>query len=245
MGNLNFYISVTRTRFVTHCFGARNVPSVTLANSSPSRRHGTTGRQLISKRLHFLFIISVCGRNISVPRIGAILFLHPARSLAIFLRRLKHNLHLTRGGSYLAILSFVKRTGGGCGFRRGFTTLLSGAAHDIDQRLGRNFISTPGNYCVRLRGVTTGCILSGVDTSCSHASKLITQTTTFARSANLPLALKGFLSCCRLSPHTVCDGGIYFDELYIHTKTTSSFTRPLRRAVAGTLTHFTIISSHE
>lgn len=108
---LNFYDSEVRTRRVTGRFYEENVGTITICDGTSKRfsgREGTTVRRLGGRRVGIVFSMSVFGRNISVTSLSVIVFLEPARSPAIFLRRLNHNLHVDGNGRCIGMLSFVK-----------------------------------------------------------------------------------------------------------------------------------------
>lgn len=226
LGYLIFYSHVSRTRTITRQLYTLKHGTLYLSNTSASRRHRHTIDHLRQSRsnnstLRFVIAISVFGRNISVPAIGRIVLTHPASSTVIFIRRLKHNLHVSRRGRFIAIVSFINGCGSGCGVPITLCKSHSLRHRGLHQLITSNNGAVIKPAIVRFSRVSHRHILEDIGgTGLGSITSLNHTCHGLHVEVNRVPALTGFTRLTRISPELIFrgDGFNYCRSLLRHCR---------------------------
>ena len=78
-------------------FTKAGIPSAYLHANSPHEERFSIQNRLISREIHFIFVVDLYNEGVDIPEVNTILFLRPTESLTIFLQQLGRGLRISEG----------------------------------------------------------------------------------------------------------------------------------------------------
>jgi superfamily II DNA or RNA helicase len=227
---LGFCVSVDHAAYMAESFTKAGIPSAYLHANSPHEERFSIQNRLISREIHFIFVVDLYNEGIDIPEVNTILFLRPTESLTIFLQQLGRGLRISGGKECLTVLDFVGRHHANYRFGDKITALLSTSDRPLLMQVADNTFDLPKGCHIHLEKVAQERILENIRSSITTRTSLINNIRTFEERTGKPLTFKNFIEYHSLTPREVYQKDTFYAlacqaGVYQHTGSDSPFTR--------------------
>lgn len=216
---LGFCVSVDHAKFMAASFTHAGIPSAYLHANTPHEERFSIQKRLISREIHFIFVVDLYNEGVDIPEVNTALFLRPTESLTIFLQQLGRGLRISEGKECLTVLDFVGRHHANYRFGDKITALLSTSDRPLLMQVADNTFDLPKGCHIHLEKVAQERIFENIRSSITTRTSLINSIRTFEERAGKPLTFKNFIEYHSLTPREVyqkdtfyalaCRAGVY------------------------------------
>lgn len=190
---IGFCVSIEHAEFMSRYFNEHGISSMFLTGKSPDEERRNAKDELVSGRVHFIFVVDIYNEGVDIPEINTVLFLRPTESLTIFLQQLGRGLRLAEGKECLTVLDFIGQANKKYNFEDKFAALLSNATKSVTHEIKRGFVSLPKGCYIQLEKKAAKYILDNIRASYGNTAGLVTHIATFEEDTGKKLTLSNFL----------------------------------------------------
>jgi superfamily II DNA or RNA helicase len=196
---LGFCVSVRHAEFMADAFKKAGFPSVALSAASPRDLRQTVQRQLITRKINFMFLVDLYNEGVDIPEIDTILLLRPTESLTVFLQQLGRGLRLHEDKDCLTVLDFIGQAHQNFNFEVRFRSLLGQTSRRVEDEIQDDFPHLPAGCSIALERVATRYILDNIREATTHNRRRLTQRIrNFTSETGLELTMPNFLEYLKL-----------------------------------------------
>jgi superfamily II DNA or RNA helicase len=200
---LGFCVSIEHAKYMANAFTQFGIPSTHLSSDSSPDERNSVQRKLLTKEIHFIFVVDLYNEGVDIPEVNTILFLRPTESLTVFIQQLGRGLRLAEGKECLTVLDFVGRQHANYQFDAKYRALVTDVTVPLAQQIEKNTFSLPRGCFIGLEKVAQETILSHIEKSLSKRKGLIQKISRFTQEAEKPLTVENFLTYYHLSPQDI------------------------------------------
>ncbi len=190
---IGFCVGVKHAKFMAEMFNKNGIPSISLNAVSPKEVRRKAINKLVSKEIHFIFVVDLYNEGVDIPQVNTILFLRPTESLTIFIQQLGRGLRISKGKDCLTVLDFVGRQNERYNFDRKFRALLGRTRHGIKKEIENQFPHVPKGCYIKLEKQAQQYILENIQSSINSVKNLTRKIRNFENQSDLELTLQNFV----------------------------------------------------
>ena len=196
---LGFCVGVRHAEYMADVFNKASIPAVALSANSPRELRESIQRQLVARKVNFIFVVDLYNEGVDIPEIDTILLLRPTESLTVFLQQLGRGLRLHEDKECLTVLDFIGQAHQNFNFELRFRALLGQTARRIEDEIEDNFPHLPAGCAIALERYATKYVLDNIREATTHnRRRLVQRIRSFTAETGLELSLPAFLGYHRL-----------------------------------------------
>lgn len=159
---IGFCVSKRHAEYMSDHFNASGIPSDFLTAESPESVRNTVKQRLISKQIHFIFVVDLYNEGVDIPEVNTVLFLRPTESLTVFLQQLGRGLRLSPGKEALTVIDFVGQQRAEYNFEARFRALMKKTKRSVSQEIQDGFVHVPRGCAIHLEKVAQKTVLDHI-----------------------------------------------------------------------------------
>lgn len=206
---LGFCVSVDHAEFMAESFTEAGIPSECLHTKVSREDRFSVQKRLISRQIHFIFVVDLYNEGIDIPEVNTILFLRPTESLTVFLQQLGRGLRLSEGKECLTVLDFVGRHNKKYQFGDKFAALLSSGVRSLYEQVSTDSYDLPKGCHIHLEKVAQQNVLENIKANLTNRSLLLEKIRSFEEETGKILNFKDFLYHSSLRPVDIYSRGTF------------------------------------
>jgi len=150
-------------------------------------------RNLLEKKINYLFVVDIFNEGIDMPDIDTVLFLRPTESLTVFLQQLGRGLRLAEGKDSLTVMDFVGNSRPEYDFEKKFRALVGKTNTSIQKEIEHDLPHLPLGCSIVLEKKVKEFILDNIRKATSlNKNQLLNKIRNYKHQTSLPLTLKNF-----------------------------------------------------
>ncbi|WOF16789.1 NgoFVII family restriction endonuclease [Methanoplanus sp. FWC-SCC4] len=204
---LGFCVSIEHAKYMADSFNSLGIMSACLHSKSPKDERNSVQKKLVSKEIHFIFVVDLYNEGVDIPEINTVLFLRPTESLTVFLQQLGRGLRLCDGKECLTVLDFVGRQNINFRFDTRLLALTSSNRTSIKKQIKDDVYSLPKGCYIHLEKVAREKVLENIKASWNNKKRFVEIAKSFELDTGKKISLAGFVD----------HYGISLDEIYSKT----------------------------
>ncbi|MEO7046447.1 MAG: DEAD/DEAH box helicase family protein [Ferruginibacter sp.] len=131
---LGFCATIEHAKFMAQKFSLAGLRAESLTSDNTKDRD-VIRRNLIDKKINYLFVIDIFNEGIDIPEIDTVMFLRPTESLTIFLQQLGRGLRLADNKDCLTVLDFVGNARPEYNFENKFRALIGKTTTPVQKEI--------------------------------------------------------------------------------------------------------------
>ncbi|MHA1747256.1 MAG: DUF3427 domain-containing protein [Promethearchaeota archaeon] len=190
---IGFCVGVKHAKFMAEMFNKYGISSIDLNASSSKDVRRKAINKLVSKEIHFIFVVDLYNEGVDIPQVNTVLFLRPTESLTVFIQQLGRGLRISKGKECLTVLDFVGRQNERYNFDRKFRALLGRTRHGIKKEIENQFPHVPKGCFIKLEKQAQQYILENIQSSINNVRNLTMKIRNFENQTGLQLNLQNFI----------------------------------------------------
>ena len=159
---LGFCVSQQHAVFMARVFSHWGMPSAALTADSPAPQRQSVQRDLVQRRIRFIFTVDLYNEGVDIPEVDTILMLRPTESLTVYLQQLGRGLRLYEGKPHLTVLDFIAPQHRQFRYADRFRALSSQPNTRVDQQIESGFPWLPSGCLIDLHRVARDRILENI-----------------------------------------------------------------------------------
>jgi superfamily II DNA or RNA helicase/HKD family nuclease len=159
---LGFCVSQQHAVFMARVFSHWGMPSAALTAESPAPQRQSVQRDLVQRRIRFIFTVDLYNEGVDIPEVDTILMLRPTESLTVYLQQLGRGLRLHEGKPHLTVLDFIAPQHRQFRYADRFRALSSQPNTRVDQQIESGFPWLPSGCLIDLHRVARARILENI-----------------------------------------------------------------------------------
>ena len=200
---LGFCATIEHAKFMAQKFCLAGLKAECL-NSENTKDRDTIRKDLIAKKINYLFVIDIFNEGIDIPEIDTVIFLRPTESLTIFLQQLGRGLRLADDKDCLTVLDFVGNARPEYNFENKFRALIGKTTTSVQKEVEDNFPHLPLGCSIILEEKAKLIILKNIISATAiNRNQLIQKIRNFENQTTLPLTLNNFIEFNNISIKTI------------------------------------------
>ena len=221
---LGFCASVEHAEYMAASFREAGIPAACLHAGSPRELRSSIQKDLVARKIHFIFVVDLYNEGVDIPEVNTILFLRPTESLTVFVQQLGRGLRLSDGKECLTVLDFVGNHNKNFRFGERIAALLSSGGRTLVDQVSQDSYSLPRGCYIHLEKVAREKVLENIKANRTDKKALIRNIRSFEADTGEPISFRKFLQRYSLQPldvyrkGTFCslaaEAGIY-PEIYV------------------------------
>ena len=190
---LGFCVSIEHAKYMAESFNKIGINSASLHSESSRDERNSVQRELVSKKIHFIFVVDLYNEGVDIPEINTVLFLRPTESLTIFLQQLGRGLRLSEDKECLTVLDFVGRQNINFRFDNRIKALTSSNKVSIKKQIEDDVFSLPKGCYIHLEKVARKKVLENIKASWNNRNHLVELIKSFSSDSGKKLSLEYFV----------------------------------------------------
>lgn len=206
---LGFCVSVEHAEYMAASFQEAGIPAACLHAGSSREERSTIQRRLVTREIHFIFVVDLYNEGVDIPEANTILFLRPTESLTVFLQQLGRGLRLSEGKECLTVLDFVGSHNKNFQFGERIAALLSPGRRSLVEQVMNDSYSLPKGCHIHFEKVAQEKVLANIKANLMNRSTLIQKMRSFQAETGEPLSFREFLHRYRLRPLDIYRRGTF------------------------------------
>jgi superfamily II DNA or RNA helicase/HKD family nuclease len=159
---LGFCVSQQHAVFMARVFSHWGMPSAALTADSPAPQRQSVQRDLVQRRIRFIFTVDLYNEGVDIPEVDTILMLRPTESLTVYLQQLGRGLRLYEGKPHLTVLDFIAPQHRQFRYADRFRALSSQPNTRVDEQIESGFPWLPSGCLIDLHRVARDRILENI-----------------------------------------------------------------------------------
>lgn len=159
---IGFCVSKAHAQYMSDYFNQSGIPSAHLTSDSDSDLRDSVKLQLVSKQIHFIFVVDLYNEGVDIPEVNTVLFLRPTESLTVFLQQLGRGLRLSPGKEALTVIDFVGQQRAEYNFEVRFRALMKQTRRSVTQEINGGFVHVPRGCAIYLEKVAQKTVLAHI-----------------------------------------------------------------------------------
>ncbi|AHE97473.1 DUF3427 domain-containing protein [Thioalkalivibrio paradoxus] len=159
---LGFCVSQQHAVFMARAFSQWGMPSAALTADSPAPQRQSVQRDLVQRRIRFIFTVDLYNEGVDIPEVDTILMLRPTESLTVYLQQLGRGLRLHEGKPHLTVLDFIAPQHRQFRYADRFRALSSQPNTRVDEQIESGFPWLPSGCLIDLHRVAQAHILENI-----------------------------------------------------------------------------------
>lgn len=159
---LGFCVSREHARYMAQMFNHWGVPSGFLTAESPRSDRLRLQRDLVERRVNFIFTVDLYNEGVDIPEVDTILLLRPTESLAVYLQQLGRGLRLHDDKPHLTVLDFIAPQNRRFRYADRFRAMSGRPDRRIDEQVATGFSWLPSGCLVSLDRIATERVLANI-----------------------------------------------------------------------------------
>jgi superfamily II DNA or RNA helicase len=173
---LGFCVSQQHAVFMARVFSDWGMPSAPLTADSPAAQRQSAQRDLVQRRIRFIFTVDLYNEGVDIPEVDTILMLRPTESLTVYLQQFGRGLRLHEGKPHLTVLDFIAPQHRQFRYADRFRALSSQPNTRVDEQIESGFPWLPSGCLIDLHRVARARILENIrDNLVQRRPRLIQQ----------------------------------------------------------------------
>ncbi|MDD3622315.1 MAG: DUF3427 domain-containing protein [Methanofollis sp.] len=206
---LGFCVSIEHAEFMAALFTEAGIPSECLHNKISREERFSIQKKLVSRQIHFIFVVDLYNEGIDIPEVNTILFLRPTESLTVFLQQLGRGLRLSDGKECLTVLDFVGRQNKNYQFGKNLSALLSSGGRSLYEQVSTDSYDLPKGCHIHLEKVAQKNVLENIKANLTNRSFLLEKIRSFQEETGKELNFKDFMYRYSLRPIEIYRKGTF------------------------------------
>ncbi len=206
---LGFCASVEHAEYMAASFQEAGIPAACLHAGSSRQERTEIQKRLVSRKIHFIFVVDLYNEGVDIPEVNTILFLRPTESLTVFLQQLGRGLRLSDGKECLTVLDFVGTHNNNFPFGERIAALLSPAGRNLVEQISRDVYSLPKGCHIHFEKVAREKVLANITANITNRTALIRKIRTLQTEIGRTPGFGEYLSRYNLQPTDVYRRGTY------------------------------------
>ena len=200
---LGFCATIEHAKFMAQKFCLAGLKAEYLTSNNTKDRD-IIRKNLIEKKINYLFVIDIFNEGIDIPEIDTVLFLRPTESLTIFLQQLGRGLRLADNKDCLTVLDFVGNARPEYTFENKFRALIGKTNTSVQKEVEDNFPHLPLGCSIILEEKAKENILRNIISATTlNRNQLINKIRNFEHQTTLPLTLNNFIELNNIPIQTI------------------------------------------
>lgn len=189
---IGFCVNMEHAKFMAEKFSLKGLKSDYLTSANNHNRDNVR-RELLKKKINYLFVVDIFNEGVDIPEIDTVLFLRPTESLTIFLQQLGRGLRLADNKDCLTVLDFVGNSRPEYNFENKFRALIGKTATTVKKEIEDNFPHLPLGCSIILEKKAKQIVLENISAATSlNRNQLIQKIQNFQHQTTLKLNLRNF-----------------------------------------------------
>lgn len=193
-------------------------------------------KNLVQKKINYLFVVDMFNEGVDVPEIDTILFLRPTESLTIFLQQFGRGLRKSKGKTHLKVLDFVGHSRAEFNYTDRFRALIGRTSMSVQEEVEKDFPHMPLGCHIQLEEKAKIYILENIKGYINgfRKNRIISNIQQFNSNFDEPLSLSSFLRLTHVPIEKLYKGTTWNELLYQAgiRKSLSEMNIELSRAVS-------------
>jgi superfamily II DNA or RNA helicase len=194
---IGFCVSKEHARYMAEMFNQAGISAEYLIAESDDAIRSTVKQRLVSKEIHFVFVVDLYNEGVDIPEVNTVLFLRPTESLTVFLQQMGRGLRLCDGKEALTVLDFVGQANRKFDFEERFRSLLGRTRRTVEYEIEHGFVHLPRGCSIQRERQAQEYILANI-------------RNTINNKRNLKLKLKDYFQI-----HESLDVRLFFDNYHV------------------------------
>ncbi|KLU60159.1 UvrABC system protein B [Peptococcaceae bacterium CEB3] len=199
---IGFCVTKKHAEFMSNIFNQSGIAADYLIAESEHELRENVKRRLVSKEIHFVFVVDIYNEGIDIPEVNTVLFLRPTESLTVFLQQLGRGLRLSEGKESLTVLDFVGQAHSKYSFTDRFKALFARTRKSVEQEVKTGFAHVPRGCSIQLEKQAQEYILANIRNAVNNKRNLISKLRDF-REINRELKVQEFFEGYHVKPQDV------------------------------------------
>ncbi len=196
---LGFCCSIKHAQYMAEKFSQAGISSMALTSKTPKEERQNAKKLLISKQIHFIFIVDLYNEGVDIPEVNTILFLRPTESLTVFLQQFGRGLRISKDKEQLTVLDYIGHAHKKYNFEYKFRALLTQKERSLESEIEDLFPHVPKGCLIELERVAQHHILENLKTNITNKRNIIRKIKHFTVDTGKNLTLSNFISYYGLS----------------------------------------------
>lgn len=159
---LGFCVSQRHAVYMARIFSRWDMPSAALTADSPMPLRQSIQRDLVQRRIRFIFTVDLYNEGVDIPEVDTILMLRPTESLTVYLQQLGRGLRLHDSKPHLTVLDFVAPQRREFRYADRFRAISSQPNIRMDEQIVAGFPWLPSGCLIELHRVARDRILENI-----------------------------------------------------------------------------------
>lgn len=190
---IGFCVSMAHAEFMAQKFQLAGLKADYLTSVNTDNRDSVR-RNLINKKINYLFVVDIFNEGVDIPEIDTVLFLRPTESLTVFLQQLGRGLRLAEGKDCLSVLDFVGNSRPEYNFENKFRALIGKTTTTVKDEIENNFPHLPLGCSIILEQKAKENILRNISMALDFGKRsIIRKIQSFGHDTTLSLTLSNFI----------------------------------------------------
>ena len=206
---LGFCASVEHAEYMAASFQKAGIPAACLHAGSPQEERSTIQRRLVTREIHFIFVVDLYNEGVDIPEVNTILFLRPTESLTVFLQQFGRGLRLSAGKECLTVLDFIGNHNKNFQFGERIAALLSPGQRSLVEQVTRDSYYLPKGCHIRFERVARDKVLANIKANLMSQPLLLQKMRSFQADTGEPLSFGKFLRRHGLRPLDIYRRGTF------------------------------------
>jgi len=206
---LGFCASVEHAEYMAASFQEAGIPAACLHAGSSREERSTIQRRLVTREIHFIFVVDLYNEGVDIPEVNTILFLRPTESLTVFLQQLGRGLRLSEGKECLTVLDFIGNHNKNFQFGERIAALFSPDGRSLVEQVSQDSYSLPKGCHIHFEKVAQEKVLANIKANITNRSTLIQKMRSFQAETGGPLSFEEFLRRYNLRPLDIYRRGTF------------------------------------
>lgn len=199
---LGFCVSMKHAQYMSDAFNQRGIPSDHLDSNSLQAKRENVKNQLVTKKIHFLFVVDLYNEGVDIPEINTVLFLRPTMSKTIFMQQLGRGLRLSDGKSNLTVLDFIGQANKKYRFENKLKALIPSMRGSVLHEMKEHFPSLPQGCAIKLERLASSYILENLNNS-SAKNWIVARIRDYYEAKKQIPTVKDFLRYFDIDPRSI------------------------------------------
>jgi DNA or RNA helicases of superfamily II len=206
---LGFCASVEHAGYMAASFQEAGIPAACLHAGSPRELRSSIQKDLVARKIHFIFVVDLYNEGVDIPEVNTILFLRPTESLTVFVQQLGRGLRLSDGKECLTVLDFVGNHNRNFRFGDRIAALLSPGGGTLVEQVSQDSYLLPRGCYIHLEKVAREKVLANIKANRTDKTTLIRKIRSFEVDTGEPISFRKFLQRYSLQPLDIYRRGTF------------------------------------
>lgn len=170
---IGFCVTKKHAEFMANFFNDSGIPSDFLTSDSDLKIRESTKQRLVSKEIHFVFVVDLYNEGVDIPEVNTVLFLRPTESLTVFLQQLGRGLRLSEDKEALTVIDFVGQQRAEYNFEERFRALMKQTKGSVSQEIKSGFVHVPKGCAIYLEKVAQKTVLNHISNAVNNKRQVL------------------------------------------------------------------------